>query len=117
MRGERLVDVWVQGVPRQSASVDFARALQDAMASPTRDQIVAPNTVSVKIEFYMPNVLSCDIDNLCAVILNALYQVSERENWDANIIYDDNLVANLEATKIPAAEEKTHIQLWKWKGP
>ena len=110
MRGERLVDVWVQGVPRQSASVDFARALQDAMASPTRDRIVAPNTVSVKIEFYMPNVLSCDIDNLCAVILNALARAR-------NIIYDDNLVANLEATKIPAAEEKTHIQLWKWKGP
>lgn len=108
-RKELLCDVWIEGIPRESESFRFAKSVQETVAPSIPDQITEPDTLSLRIDFQMEDIFTCDIDNLCAVILNALYQ------GPTYIIHDDNLVANLEATKTTATEEKTHIQIWMWK--
>lgn len=67
-RRELLCDVWIDGVPRESEAIEFAKSVQKTIALLIPDQIRAPDTISVKIEFFMQEVLSCDIEPMCSYL-------------------------------------------------
>lgn len=64
-RKELLCDAWIQGIPRESESIGFAKSVQETVAPSIPDQITEPDTLSLKIDFHMEDIFTCDIDNLC----------------------------------------------------
>jgi Holliday junction resolvase RusA-like endonuclease len=119
MRGKKLVDVCVNGVPKSQWANKGLSQWQDSILEKVSHQVKEEieERVSVKLEFFLeksryetPN--QNDTDNFIKPVFDALSIVSIGQKA---VILNDYLIDDIKATKIPTDnEEKTHIQIWKW---
>jgi Holliday junction resolvase RusA-like endonuclease len=113
MRGRKLVDVCVPEVWTYYNG-EWEKRIWAEVKKQLKEQV--DEKLSVKLEFFLRKnryESKNDVDNMIKTVFDILASEQHRPEYP---IYDDYLIYNVEATKIPTeGDEKTHIQIWEWK--
>ena len=122
MRGEKLVDAWVEHAIYTYYEPEWEKLIQKAVWKELKVKEQLDENLSVRLEFFLTKnryESRLDLDNMIKTVIDSL-NADEHEERTEYPIYDDSWVMNIEATKIASEEkdnfhkEKTHIEIWKW---
>jgi len=105
-RLKKILECWVKGQP--SRELGWKHLIIETVKRELSKDFYPSSAVSLKLDFYLYNYETNDIDNLTKSVMDALKV--------AGLFKDDNAVYHLEAMKERpyGGVEGVKIQAWKW---
>lgn len=103
-RLKKILECWVKGHPGRK--LRWKHLIIETVKKELPKDFPPRSAVSLKLDFYVWNCETNDIDNLVKPVMDALKV--------AGLFHDDNAVYHLETMKDKAHEEGVKIQAWEW---